>query len=127
MKNMKKIMMFTMVSLMTIQVSLAQEVKEDKTTTEQIVVPTDPKELNDAKVYLETVIGTTTADLAKEEKALATLTANKAKLDATDPELKVALSEMEIMTKDIVHFKELLVTYNKELVLVNEAIAKLPH
>lgn len=124
---MKKIMMFTMVSLMTIHVSLAQEVKEDKTTTEQITLPTDPKELQDAKAYLEGVITTTTADLAKEEKAMATLTANKAKLDATDPELKVALSEMEIMKKDIAHFNELLVTYNKELVAVNEAIAKLAH
>ncbi len=124
---MKKIIMFTMISLMTVHVSLAQEVKEDKTTTEQVVLPTDPKELNDAKVYLESVIATSQADLATEEKALATLTANKAKLDATDPELKVALSEMEIMKKDIAHFKELLVMYNKELVLVNEAIAKLPH
>ncbi len=122
---MKKIIMFTMVSLMTIQVSLAQEVKEDKTTTEQIVLPTDPKELQDAKVYLETVITTTKADLAKEEKALATLNANKAKLDATDPELKVALTEMESMTKNIAHFKELLVNYNKDLVLVNDAISKL--
>ena len=124
---MKKIMMFTLVSLMTIQVSLAQEVKEDKTTTEQVVLPTDPKELQDAKAYLEGVIATTTSDLAKEEKSLATLTANKAKLDATDPELKVALSEMEIMKKDIAHFKELLAAYNKDLVLVNEAISKLPH
>jgi len=118
-------MMFTLVSLMTIQVSLAQEVKEDKTTTEQVVLPTDAKGLQDAKAYLEGVITTTTADLAKEEKAMATLTANNAKLDANDPELKVALSEMEIMKKDIAHFKELLVTYNKELASVNEAIAKL--
>lgn len=125
---MKKIIMFTLMGLMTVHVSLAQAVKEDKETAfEQFQLPTDPKELHDAKVFLEGVITSTTADLATEEKSLASLTASKAKLDATDPELKIALSEMEIMKKDITHFKELLVTYNKDLVLVNEAIAKLPH
>jgi hypothetical protein len=123
---MKKIMMFTMVSLLTIHVSLAQGVKEDKaTTTEQIELPTDPKELNDAKAYLETMITSTKADLALEEKSLASLNANKAKLDATDPELKIALSEMEMMKKNIANFKTLLENHNKNLLLVNEAIAKL--
>lgn len=101
-------------------------VKEDKSsTTEEFVVPETLEELQSAKTFLTDLITKTTADIEEEKQTLITLNRNKAKLDATDPELAVAQKEIDIHNQSLTNFNVLLASYKKNLAAVDAAIAKI--
>lgn len=101
-------------------------VKEDKTSTsEEFVLPETLEDLQAAKTFLNDLITKTTADIEEEKQTIVLLNKNKAKLDATDPELKVAQKEIDIHNQSLANFNTLLASYKKNMASVDEAIEKL--
>ncbi len=127
---MKKLTLLAFVLFTFVGYSNAQDaapIKEDKTsTTEVFDLPETLVELQEARVFLSDLITKTTSDIEEEKQTIIAINKNKAKLDATDPELKTIQKEIETHNQSISNLNTLLASYKKNLAAIDEAIAKLP-